>query len=93
MKTNENKILSKSDKFNQNTTKTEENMVDAMEEEPIDVEPTKELQPVIADSQSNISKPNNERLVISNIENINFKSYAGKQVLGPFHKVGHLKDS
>ena len=65
-------------------------MVDAMEEEPIDAEPTKELQPVIADSQSNISKPNNERLVISNIENINFKSYAGKQVLGPFHKVTQI---
>ena len=35
-------------------------MVDAMEEEPIDAEPTKELQPVVADSQSHISKPNNE---------------------------------
>ena len=68
-------------------------MVDAMEEEPIDAEPTKELQPVAADSQSHISKPNNERLVISNIENINFKSYAGKQVLGPFHKVSQIEDS
>ncbi|XP_066935951.1 structural maintenance of chromosomes protein 4-like [Clytia hemisphaerica] len=29
---------------------------------------------------------NNQRLVISHIENVNFKSYAGKQVLGPFHK-------
>ncbi|XP_047130345.1 structural maintenance of chromosomes protein 4 isoform X1 [Hydra vulgaris] len=26
------------------------------------------------------------RLIITHIENINFKSYAGKQVLGPFHK-------
>lgn len=26
------------------------------------------------------------RLIISHIDNINFKSYAGKQVLGPFHK-------
>ena len=26
------------------------------------------------------------RLVITYIENINFKSYAGKQLLGPFHK-------
>ena len=62
-------------------------MVDAMEEESKDAEPIKESQPLINDSQSSINKPNNERLVISNIENINFKSYAGKQVLGPFHKV------
>merc|ERR1712071_490655 len=26
------------------------------------------------------------RLIITHIDNINFKSYAGKQVLGPFHK-------
>lgn len=31
------------------------------------------------------------RLIISKIVNYNFKSYAGKQELGPFHKVGHLK--
>lgn len=29
---------------------------------------------------------NGPRLIITHIENINFKSYAGKQVLGPFHK-------
>ena len=29
---------------------------------------------------------NGPRLVITYIDNINFKSYAGKQVLGPFHK-------
>ena len=28
-----------------------------------------------------------ERLMISKIVNYNFKSYAGTQVLGPFHKV------
>ena len=28
------------------------------------------------------------RLMITHIENENFKSYAGKQSLGPFHKVG-----
>ena len=33
---------------------------------------------------------NNERLIISHIENINFKSYAGKRVLGPFHKVSYF---
>lgn len=27
------------------------------------------------------------RLIITHIENENFKSYAGKKVLGPFHKV------
>jgi len=27
------------------------------------------------------------RLIITHIVNYNFKSYAGKQVLGPFHKV------
>lgn len=27
------------------------------------------------------------RLIISNIVNRNFKSYAGEQILGPFHKV------
>ena len=27
------------------------------------------------------------RLIITNIENINFKSYANQQILGPFHKV------
>lgn len=32
-------------------------------------------------------KTTEERLIITHIENINFKSYAGKQVLGPFHKV------
>jgi structural maintenance of chromosome 4 len=29
---------------------------------------------------------NGPRLIITHIENVNFKSYAGKQVLGPFHK-------
>ena len=60
-------------------------------EEHINVESTEE-QPKLStpDSQCNINKPNNERLVISNIENINFKSYAGKQVLGPFHKVRNI---
>ena len=28
-----------------------------------------------------------ERLMITHIDNFNFKSYAGKQTLGPFHKV------
>lgn len=28
------------------------------------------------------------RLIITYVVNQNFKSYAGKQVLGPFHKVG-----
>lgn len=28
-----------------------------------------------------------KRLIITQIENINFKSYAGRRVLGPFHKV------
>lgn len=27
------------------------------------------------------------RLIITHIVNENFKSYAGRQVLGPFHKV------
>lgn len=31
-----------------------------------------------------------QRLIITHIENINFKSYAGKQVLGPFHKVLYI---
>ena len=31
------------------------------------------------------------RLMISHIVNENFKSYAGIQTLGPFHKVCHLK--
>ena len=30
--------------------------------------------------------PQEERLIITHIENVNFKSYAGKKVLGPFHK-------
>lgn len=30
---------------------------------------------------------NGPRLIITHIENENFKSYLGKQVLGPFHKV------
>ena len=29
---------------------------------------------------------NGPRLIITQIENFNFKSYAGRQVLGPFHK-------
>lgn len=28
-----------------------------------------------------------QRLVITHITNVNFKSYAGERVLGPFHKV------
>ena len=31
-----------------------------------------------------------QRLMITHIVNEFFKSYAGKQVLGPFHKVGCL---
>jgi structural maintenance of chromosome 4 len=27
------------------------------------------------------------RLIITHIENLNFKSYGGKNVIGPFHKV------
>lgn len=30
---------------------------------------------------------NGPRIIISKIVNINFKSYAGEQVIGPFHKV------
>lgn len=30
------------------------------------------------------------RLIITHIENYFFKSYAGKQVLGPFHKVSFI---
>lgn len=38
-------------------------------------------------SQKNVEMQQPEsRLMISHIENVNFKSYAGKQVLGPFHK-------
>ncbi len=33
------------------------------------------------------SEPGAPRLMISHILNRNFKSYAGAQVLGPFHKV------
>jgi len=33
------------------------------------------------------SEASGPRLIITHIENENFKSYAGKQVLGPFHKV------
>lgn len=32
------------------------------------------------------TESNGPRLIITHIDNINFKSYAGKQVLGPFHK-------
>ena len=32
------------------------------------------------------------RLVITHIENENFKSYAGRRVLGPFHKVSGATD-
>ena len=32
-------------------------------------------------------KEGGERLVISHIEVENFKSYYGKQIIGPFHKV------
>jgi structural maintenance of chromosome 4 len=33
------------------------------------------------------SEASGPRLIITHIDNENFKSYAGKQVLGPFHKV------
>lgn len=32
---------------------------------------------------------NGPRLIITHIENDNFKSYAGRRVLGPFHKVSN----
>ena len=47
----------------------------------------------LQETQNNVSVPVQDktdpytRLMISHIENVNFKSYAGKQVLGPFHKV------
>jgi len=60
----------------------------------MDEEASEQIQPVpeeaqilLSNSQNESERPSSERLVISNIENINFKSYAGKQVLGPFHKV------
>jgi len=58
----------------------------------MDEEASEQIQPVPEEAQILLSnneseRPSSERLVISNIENINFKSYAGKQVLGPFHKV------
>ena len=34
--------------------------------------------------------PVQERLMISKIVNYNFKSYAGTQILGPFHKASSL---
>lgn len=34
------------------------------------------------------SESNAPRLIITRIVNENFKSYAGQQILGPFHKVG-----
>jgi hypothetical protein len=37
--------------------------------------------------QSTEFKEGDERLVISHIEVENFKSYYGKQIIGPFHKV------
>ena len=47
----------------------------------------------LQETQNNVSGPVQDktdpytRLMITHIENVNFKSYAGKQVLGPFHKV------
>lgn len=36
------------------------------------------------------SEPGAPRLMITHIVNQNFKSYAGEQTLGPFHKVSFL---
>lgn len=50
-----------------------------------DVLDQNEIQPVEEQPvQSNEPKP---RLVINQIVMENFKSYAGRQVIGPFHKV------
>lgn len=49
-----------------------------------DVNPATDVNPVPNDMDT--SNTRTERLIITHIENVNFKSYAGKQVLGPFHK-------
>ena len=58
-----------------------------MDEEEQQIQPVPEEAQLLSNSQNDNERSPCERLVISNIENINFKSYAGKQVLGPFHKV------
>ena len=40
--------------------------------------------------KNEINELQNTRLMITHIDNVNFKSYAGKQTLGPFHKVSIL---
>ncbi|OAF66263.1 hypothetical protein A3Q56_06011, partial [Intoshia linei] len=49
------------------------------EYEPIYVQPIEE----IFEQEKNELKP---RLIINRIVNVNFKSYAGTKILGPFHK-------
>lgn len=39
---------------------------------------------------SSCGDDDNGRLVISHITNVNFKSYAGTTILGPFQKVRNL---
>jgi hypothetical protein len=40
-----------------------------------------------------VGKDGDPRLMIKQIVNENFKSYAGKKIIGPFHKVNYVQNS
>ena len=63
----------------------EEDKMAEIENEPMETQNSQE-QPLV--EEPNGGKTNREsRLIIKKIVNENFKSYAGIQELGPFHKV------
>lgn len=79
---------------------------DEMEENALDVSEIREEEEASEDEEGGLrigdiyvppppkpvcsSETSGPRLIITHIENENFKSYAGRQVLGPFHKVLEL---
>ncbi|KAL1702733.1 RecF/RecN/SMC [Schizophyllum commune] len=68
----------------------QENASDDEEEGPLDATPPPQTQPASQPAASQAPKEERKgpraRLVIHKLTLVNFKSYAGKQVIGPFHK-------
>lgn len=65
---------------------------DAVPDEPAEAVDDRSLEEILASippppPPAMTNEPGAPRLMITHIVNRNFKSYAGEQILGPFHKV------
>jgi structural maintenance of chromosome 4 len=57
-----------------------------MKKEVMSIDSVIEEEEMMPPIETEIQKENPQRLVIDKIELVNFKSYKGKKVIGPFHK-------